>query len=219
MRPARSAAFLSAVVVAAFAALPAAAASLISLPGAPDPGPFAGETLVVTFDIANAPGFTWAGAPATRTTSQSGTAAAPAGVTSRFAFVSTAHGQPASATLLTPALRSISLYWGSVDAYNKVTLLGRNNQVLGAFTGNQLSMQNGSWWAAAANRRVGFVADPGEWIHAVRLDASGVAFEFDDIAAGAVPEPAGWAMLITGFGLVGAAQRRREAKIAKAAAI
>jgi hypothetical protein len=31
---------------------------------------------------------------------------------------------------------------------------------------------------------------------------------------GAVPEPASWAMLIAGFGLVGAAQRRRVARAA-----
>jgi len=71
-----------------------------------------------------------------------------------------------------------------------VTLLGRNSQLLGQFTGNQLPMQNGSWWAADANRRVGFVADAGTRIHAIRLDAGSVAFEFDDIAASAVPEPA-----------------------------
>jgi len=41
-----------------------------------------------------------------------------------------------------------------------------------------------------------------------------VAFEFDDIAANAVPEPASWAMLIMGFGLVGAAARRRKAAVA-----
>jgi len=215
MRPTLTAAFL----VAAFVALPATAATVVSRPGAPDPGPFAGESRVVTFDAANAPGFTWAGAPATRATSLSGTAAAPAGVTNRFGFVSTAQGQPASATLRTPALRSISLYWGSVDGHNRVTLLGRNSQVLGIFTGNQLPIQNGSWWAANANRRVGFVAEAGTWIHAIRLDAGGIAFEFDDIAANAVPEPASWAMLMAGFGLVGAAVRRREARMMKAAAV
>ncbi|NJC07309.1 choice-of-anchor A domain-containing protein [Polymorphobacter fuscus] len=34
-------------------------------------------------------------------------------------------------------------------------------------------------------------------------------FEVADYAAGAVPEPATWAMLITGFGMVGSAMRRR----------
>lgn len=36
------------------------------------------------------------------------------------------------------------------------------------------------------------------------------------VGAGAVPEPASWAMLIAGFGLVGAVMRRREAGAANA---
>jgi hypothetical protein len=42
-------------------------------------------------------------------------------------------------------------------------------------------------------------------------------FGFDDLpggGTGVVPEPASWAMLITGFGLVGAAARRRRAAAA-----
>ena len=37
---------------------------------------------------------------------------------------------------------------------------------------------------------------------------------FNDITTGAVPEPASWAMMIAGFGLVGAAARRRRTVIA-----
>jgi len=36
--------------------------------------------------------------------------------------------------------------------------------------------------------------------------------------AGAIPEPATWAMLITGFGLVGAAARRRQTPLSHVAA-
>lgn len=206
--------FIAPVLAIALTAMPAAAATLISRPGAPDPGPFAGETLVVGFDAPNAAGFVWQGAPATRASSLAGTAAMPAGGNSMFGFVSTAHLRPATATLLTPALRSISLYWGSIDGHNKVTLLGRDGQSLGQFTGNQLPMPNGSWTQSAANRRVGFVAEPGQWIHGLRFATGGVAFEFDSITASAVPEPANWAMLIAGFGLVGAMQRRRTLPVA-----
>jgi hypothetical protein len=194
---------------ALLAAMPATTGTMISLPGAPDPGPFAGETLVVSFDAPNAAGFVWQGAPATRASSQAGTAAMPAGGNGSFGFVSTSSLRPATATLLTPALRSISLYWGSIDGHNRITLIGRDGQALGQFTGNQLPMPNGSWTQSAANRRVGFVADQGEWIHGLRFETGGVAFEFDSIAANAVPEPASWAMLIAGFGLVGTLQRRR----------
>ena len=40
------------------------------------------------------------------------------------------------------------------------------------------------------------------------------AWGLDRVTAGAVPEPATWAMLITGFGMVGFAARRRSAAIA-----
>jgi len=46
-------------------------------------------------------------------------------------------------------------------------------------------------------------------ITGLRFGSTGVAFEFDNFAAAAVPEPAAWAKMIGGFGLVGAAARRR----------
>jgi hypothetical protein len=51
-------------------------------------------------------------------------------------------------------------------------------------------------------------------IHSVRFFSSGGTvgfdnFEFGELAA-AVPEPASWAMMIAGFGLAGAAARRRD---------
>ena len=45
------------------------------------------------------------------------------------------------------------------------------------------------------------------------LDAVGLA-NFTELPSAAVPEPASWAMLIAGFGLVGAAMRRRVAAVA-----
>jgi hypothetical protein len=191
-------------------AAPAGAAIIVAPHlGAPDPGPLPGERLVVSFDAPNAAGFVWDGAPATRIGSVPGVAAAPAGVTSRFAFLSTAWGQPATATLRTPALRSISLYWGSIDAHNRVEVLGTAGQTLFSLNGNSFSPANGNWNAALTNRRVQFSALPGTEIGGLRLIAQGIAFEFDDVAAGAVPEPSSWALLIAGFGLTGAAARRQ----------
>ncbi len=63
---------------------------------------------------------------------------------------------------------------------------------------------------------VGFQADAGEYITSVKVSGSG-ATGFTDIqlgTSGGVPEPATWAMLITGFGLVGAAMRRRKTVLA-----
>lgn len=62
---------------------------------------------------------------------------------------------------------------------------------------------------------VGFQADAGEFITSVRVSSS-FAPGFTDVqignaaaVAGAVPEPATWAMLIAGFGMVGFMARRR----------
>jgi hypothetical protein len=43
----------------------------------------------------------------------------------------------------------------------------------------------------------------------VDIDGSASAFITWRIAGGIIPEPSTWAMLIAGFGLVGAAARRR----------
>jgi hypothetical protein len=199
------------------AAVPAAATVLISpRMGAPDPGPGPRERIVVDFTAPNARGYAWSTAPSVRLGSQSGVAAAPAGVNDRFGFLTTAIGGVSQATLLTPALRSISFYWGSVDAHNRVQVLGTAGQTLLTLNGNSFSPANGSWNAALTNRRVGFHALPGSEIGGLRFIARGVAFEFDNIAANAVPEPTSWAMLITGFGLVGAMARRRRPVLALA---
>jgi hypothetical protein len=45
-----------------------------------------------------------------------------------------------------------------------------------------------------------------------------VAFDTQSYLAPAIPEPASWLMLITGFGLTGAAMRRRASRLACVAA-
>lgn len=41
----------------------------------------------------------------------------------------------------------------------------------------------------------------------------GQGYRLDTISAAVVPEPASWALLIAGFGLVGAMQRRRRTAV------
>jgi hypothetical protein len=58
---------------------------------------------------------------------------------------------------------------------------------------------------------------PSSSIYFGPLNASGYLPRSSDVAviatSGAVPEPANWAMLVAGFGLVGAAARRRKAAV------
>jgi hypothetical protein len=45
------------------------------------------------------------------------------------------------------------------------------------------------------------------------LTASGTSTNFDNVVLNAVPEPAAWALMITGFGFVGAAARGTRARV------
>jgi hypothetical protein len=201
---------------ALIAALPAAATISVFAPaGAPDPGSPA-EMLVVDFDNPNAPGFVWDGAPATHLGTQRGLVLAPAGVTDRFGYVLGKLGVTDTATLRTPSLQSISFYWGWMNPSNRVDVLDSAGSSIFSVTAGQLP-RVAPWNAAQANRRVFFTATSGTSIGGLRFFSPGVGFEFDnimaataeDISSAGVPEPAAWAMLIAGFGLVGASSRRR----------
>lgn len=213
------------VAAALLAAAPAAAVTVTSLPGAPDPGIAFGETRVASFDTPLAAGVvnTTAGSVITAAGSIGGVRAAPAwtgsgvyqsigaGGSSLFDF--SAWGSP---------LSSFSLYWGSIDSYNFIDFLDANGLRIAGLSGSDLPRFDGNQTASASNRRVVFGFAPFESITAVRLRSTGAAFEYDDIGAaahyeaftGAVPEPASWALLITGFGLIGVSMRRRRTVVA-----
>lgn len=200
---------LLAATAATLLALPAAAVSFTSTPGAPDPGMPAGHTMVVTFDAPEAVGYSWADGLSTATGTSPGVYAAPAGNATVFGYVSSAI-TPNNATLSTPKLKEISFYWGSIDTYNMVEVLGSSG-VLFTVMGGDFSAADGNQLVPGTNRRVTFAWDGANAITGLRMTSTGVAFEFDDFSAIAVPEPATWAMLIAGFGMVGWASRRRRA--------
>lgn len=102
-----------------------------------------------------------------------------------------------------------SIDLGSLDTYNTLTLnfVGGGSQ---AFTGTQLvANPNGDQASPNTNGRFRFIAGLNERISGVTFASSGNSFEVDRLAvAGAIPEPATWAMMIGGFGLIGVASRR-----------
>jgi len=108
-------------------------------------------------------------------------------------------------------LKSVSFNWGSVDAYNVLTIhwSGGDETVVGNPGGGdqQNPSNNGVFWANVGS---------GEYISGLTFASSQNSFEIDDISGSAVPEPATWAMMIAGFGLAGAALRRRRTIFAAA---
>lgn len=194
-------------MVALVTAASAGAVTVSSTAGAPDPGPAPGQNLVMTFDSAAPAGWSLTGGYATRVGSVSGVAASPAGDATRYAYVSPATGQPATLSFAT-ALRSVSLYWGSIDTYNTLDVLGAGGVLLGSIPGGILPPANGNQGAGLTNRRV-YISAGGFGITGLVFRSTQAAFEFDDIAGAAVPEPQSWALLIAGMGLVGLAARRR----------
>ena len=194
------------------------AVTYTAVAGAPDPGFSADQTSLVDFDTPTPPpGYTLTGGYGFRT-GTSGDAAAPAQDATQYFYVSSAL-TPNKATLTTAFdLSKISFYWGSIDTYNSVDVLGAGGITLGLFGGALFQPANGDQTGSSSNERVTFTANRGEVITGLRFVSTGVAFELDTVAGAAavngdanaaVPEPAAWVMMVGGLGLVDATARRR----------
>ena len=212
---------------------PAGAVTFFSVGGAPDPGLASFETSLADFDAPLHAGIalTTAG-PVGVYTGSSGVAAAPAGDATAYMGIGTGgsatfdlRGYFAAAAR---PVRSLSAYLGSIDRYNFIDVLDGGGNVVATLAGGDLPGNDGDQGAALSNRRLFINFDPSEDIAALTFRSSGVAFEFDGLAASsaiyrnngdqapysmppatAVPEPATWALMLAGFGMVGAAARRR----------
>lgn len=92
-----------------------------------------------------------------------------------------------------------------VDFITSLFLYDQNNV---EYAVSNVAFVNGNNWFSASGTN-------GDYITRARLELSGTgAADIRQIridGVGVVPEPAAWAMMITGFGLVGSAMRRRRA--------
>lgn len=208
----------AALAVAAFAA-PSQAVTVLSTFGPIDPGS-PNETLIADFNVGSslANGVFLTGDYRFATGTVKNDHAAPAGDTSQYLYVSSAVPS-GSATLSFIDMSSVSFYWGSIDNYNSVDL-GLSDGTTFHYNGIQLPPADGNQGAGATNRRVFFDAGTGPFIQSITFNSSGIAFELDDVygklasdsnpgGGGTVPEPASWALMIAGFGMIGVASRRR----------
>jgi len=117
--------------------------------------------------------------------------------------------------------KNFGLYWGSIDTYNTITFLGAGGTPItgGSFTGttflNELALlgKDSTSGSNGTSSYVEFTDSSGANITGVEFSTSQPAFEADNLSvAGGVPEPATWAMMLIGFGLVGLQLRRRTVK-------
>jgi PEP-CTERM motif len=103
-------------------------------------------------------------------------------------------------------LTSVTIYWGSPDSYNTITL--SNGDVI---TGAEVAAALGiSDTGLNGDSRWVTITDAGKPFTSLVATSGSPAFEFD--LAGAVPEPATWAMMFLGFAGLGYAAFRRSAK-------
>ncbi len=112
--------------------------------------------------------------------------------------------------------RAVSFYIGSIDWGNTVDVLDLGGNLLRSFNGAEMAAPaspSGDQDFPLTNRLLTFNADAGELIGGLRFTSSVDSLEADNIKfTAAVPEPATWAMMLVGFGMIGATARYRRRK-------
>jgi len=190
-------------------AVPANAAVTFSF--APGVGSPSGVGFIVVDQFNNASGLTGSGF-LIRTGANNNTGARPANSTiPGTPYLAVQTGGSATFTFAAP-VSAFQFDWGSIDTFNTLT-------VTGIFSGpapapiipgsNFPNLANGNQVAPATNGLFTLIATGGDVFTSVTFSSSGRAFEVDNLATLAIPEPATWAMLIAGFGMIGFGLRSR----------
>ena len=117
------------------------------------------------------------------------------------------------------ATNVFSFVLGSLDTFNKLTLLFSDNSTV-TYLGGQiiggLSFISGDQHSALSNGVVTYRTNGGPLIVGATFSSTSNSFEIDNLARGGVPEPATWALMILGFGAIGGAVRSRRRVAANA---
>jgi len=115
----------------------------------------------------------------------------------------------ASLTLVSGVVQNnyVGLYWGSVDTYNTLKILD-GTTVVYTLTGLQVLNPADGFQGTGGSVYVNILDLPA--FTSIEFDSSQVAFEFDNVAYGNVPEPG--TLLLLGTGLVGLVAFRKRFK-------
>jgi len=123
-------------------------------------------------------------------------------------------GQPATLTFTQP-VTYLSFLWGSPDTYNRFSLrTNLNNTYNFDVASLNFAVRDGN---QNFSQYVQFAASAGETITSATFTnlPAADAFEVANFSISPVPEPATWALMLVGFGMVGATARyrRRQTKL------
>lgn len=134
-------------------------------------------------------------------------ASRPAGSTGNFLSFGVSGSQSSTGVVdLGKGASYFGFLWGSPDKYNSVTFFD-GLTALGTFDGS--AIVNPTKGSNGSTRFFNVFAGAGEVITSVVFKSGKNAFETDNHAVVAVPEPATYAMLLAGLGMVGLLARKR----------
>ncbi len=198
--------FLSGIALLALSSAANAAVTTSFGPGGASPS--TGFTVIDTFDnlggVSATTGTVLIKSPPSDSQGAPPANSVPAGTP----YLSVLGGGSATITFERPVF-NFQFDWGSIDDYNTLTIFSSaGTKVIIPGTASFPNAADGNQFLPGTNGLFSVTGTSGTAFTGFKLESSANSFEIDNLAVkGVVPEPATWAMLIAGFGLVGASLR------------